>query len=104
MVSPTMGCPWKAPEWRELSAIFSRGRADRLQRSCSAAGQRTTTDPGGAGWLPTIEGGVEMSSQPHIVLVHGAWADGSCWSSVIEQLQTAGYRVTAPQFPLTSLA
>src|SRR5205807_9929290 len=31
-------------------------------------------------------------------------ADGSCWSSVIEQLQTAGYRVTAPQFPLTSLA
>ena len=40
----------------------------------------------------------------NIVLVHGAWADGSCWSGVIEQLQADGYHVTAPQFPLTSLA
>ncbi len=40
----------------------------------------------------------------NIVLVHGAWADGSSWSSVIERLQADGYRVTAPQFPLTSLA
>jgi len=39
-----------------------------------------------------------------IVLVHGAWADGSSWSGVIERLQAYGYRVTAPQFPLTSLA
>ena len=40
----------------------------------------------------------------NIVLVHGAWADGSSWSGVIERLQAAGYSVTAPQFPLTSLA
>jgi pimeloyl-ACP methyl ester carboxylesterase len=39
-----------------------------------------------------------------IVLVHGAWADGSSWSAVIEGLQADGYNVTAPQFPLTSLA
>jgi pimeloyl-ACP methyl ester carboxylesterase len=45
-----------------------------------------------------------MSGVPNIVLVHGAWADGSCWSGVIERLQDQGYRVTAPQFPLTSLA
>ena len=45
-----------------------------------------------------------MSAQPNIVLVHGAWADGSCWSAVIEQLQADGYNVTAPQFPETSLA
>jgi alpha-beta hydrolase superfamily lysophospholipase len=32
----------------------------------------------------------------NVVLVHGAWADGSCWSSVIEHLQKAGYNVTAP--------
>jgi pimeloyl-ACP methyl ester carboxylesterase len=44
-----------------------------------------------------------MTSLPNIVLVHGAWADGSCWSAVIEELQTEGYRVTAPQFPLDSL-
>ncbi len=42
-------------------------------------------------------------ARPNIVLVHGAWADGSCWSAVIERLQADGYRVTAPQFPLSSL-
>ena len=44
-----------------------------------------------------------MSEQPNIVLVHGAWADGSSWSGVIRLLQKAGYNVTAPQFPLTTL-
>lgn len=45
-----------------------------------------------------------MTVQPKIVLVHGAWADGSCWSAVIERLQASGYDVTAPQFPESSLA
>jgi pimeloyl-ACP methyl ester carboxylesterase len=45
-----------------------------------------------------------MSALPNIILVHGAWADGSSWSAVIEQLQAEGYKVTAPQFPLTSLS
>src|SRR6187455_960272 len=45
-----------------------------------------------------------MTTPPNIVLVHGAWADGSSWSAVIERLQAGGYHVTAPQFPLTSLA
>ena len=35
----------------------------------------------------------------NIVLVHGAWADGSSWSAVIERLQKLGHNVTAPQFP-----
>jgi pimeloyl-ACP methyl ester carboxylesterase len=43
-----------------------------------------------------------MGNLPNIVLVHGAWADGSCWSDVIESLQADGYNVTAPQFPETS--
>jgi len=45
-----------------------------------------------------------MTAPPNIVLVHGAWADGSCWSDVIAELQARGYTVTAPQFPETSLA
>ena len=45
-----------------------------------------------------------MTVQPNIVLVHGAWADGSCWTEVIERLQASGYAVTAPQFPESSLA
>jgi pimeloyl-ACP methyl ester carboxylesterase len=40
----------------------------------------------------------------NIVLVHGAWADGSCWSSVIALLQAKGFHVVAVQNPLTSLA
>jgi pimeloyl-ACP methyl ester carboxylesterase len=47
---------------------------------------------------------MKMNDRPNVVLVHGAWADGSSWSSVIEQLEAEGYHVTAPQFPLTSLA
>ena len=40
----------------------------------------------------------------NIVLVHGAWADGSSWRGVIGRLQRAGHNVMAPQFPLTTLA
>src|SRR5258705_6308195 len=47
---------------------------------------------------------VTMNGRPNIVLVHGAWADGSCWSGVIERLQADGFEVRAPQFPLTSLS
>ena len=43
-------------------------------------------------------------NRPNIVLVHGAWADGSSWSAVIEHLQADGYHVVAPQFPMTALA
>src|ERR1700758_78868 len=50
------------------------------------------------------EGSHKMSELPNIVLVHGAWADGSSWSAVVERLQADGYSVTAPQFPETSLA
>jgi pimeloyl-ACP methyl ester carboxylesterase len=45
-----------------------------------------------------------MADLPNVVLVHGAWADGSSWSAVIERLQADGYRVTAPQFPMNALA
>jgi pimeloyl-ACP methyl ester carboxylesterase len=39
----------------------------------------------------------------NIVLVHGAWADGSSWSKVIPLLEAQGYHVVAAQLPLTSL-
>jgi len=38
-----------------------------------------------------------------IVLVHGAWADGSCWSNVILPLQRHGLNVICAPIPLTSL-
>jgi pimeloyl-ACP methyl ester carboxylesterase len=52
---------------------------------------------------PAMAKGTNMAALPNIVLVHGAWADGSSWSAVIERLQAQGYNVIAPQFPHTSL-
>lgn len=48
-----------------------------------------------------------MNSFPQnsaIVLVHGAWADGSCWANVILPLQRQGLEVTCAPIPLTSLS
>jgi pimeloyl-ACP methyl ester carboxylesterase len=39
----------------------------------------------------------------NVVLVHGLFADGSCWSEVIPQLQAVGLNVTSVQNPLTTL-
>ncbi len=44
------------------------------------------------------------TAKPSIVLVHGAWADGSSWSRVIALLQDQGYTVYAPANPLRGLA
>ena len=44
------------------------------------------------------------ATQPTVVLVHGAWADGSTWSHLIPLLQDKGVNVVAVQNPLTSLA
>ena len=38
-----------------------------------------------------------------IVLVHGAWADGSCWQNIILPLKRLGFSVTCAPIPLTSL-
>jgi pimeloyl-ACP methyl ester carboxylesterase len=45
-----------------------------------------------------------MTKASNVILVHGAWADGSSWSKVIPLLQARGLRVTAVQLPLNSLA
>jgi pimeloyl-ACP methyl ester carboxylesterase len=55
--------------------------------------------------LPATARAADMPSGiRNIVLVHGAFADGSSWSDVIPLLQAKGYHVTAVQNPLTSLA
>ncbi|MHB1304780.1 MAG: alpha/beta fold hydrolase [Acidiphilium sp.] len=43
-----------------------------------------------------------MTTIPNVVLVHGAWADGSSWAKVIPLLADKGLAVTAVQLPLTS--
>ncbi len=43
-----------------------------------------------------------MTTIPNVILVHGAWADGSSWAKVIPLLADNGLAVTAVQLPLTS--
>src|SRR5450432_1226436 len=64
-----------------------------------------------AGLFAATLGGFAAQAEPaapvevrNVVLVHGAWADGSSWAEVIPLLQAAGLKVTAVQNPLTSLA
>jgi pimeloyl-ACP methyl ester carboxylesterase len=44
------------------------------------------------------------AARPTVVLVHGAFADGSSWNGVIERLQAEGLQVTAPAIPLRGIA
>jgi pimeloyl-ACP methyl ester carboxylesterase len=46
----------------------------------------------------------EMPAVKNVVLVHGAWADGSSWSKIIPLLQAEGLHVAAVQNPLSSIA
>jgi len=63
--------------------------------------------------MVTVPTTVASASSPHrqpsppkptIVLVHGAWADGSSWTPVTKRLQHDGYTVLAPPNPLRGLA
>ena len=47
---------------------------------------------------------VHAEPAKNVILVHGAWADGSSWSKIIPLLTAKGLNVTAVQLPLTSLA
>jgi pimeloyl-ACP methyl ester carboxylesterase len=69
---------------REFSVLFAAGAATLLR-----------TGPARSQSVPVAK---------NVVLVHGAYADGSSWADVIEILQRAGLRATAVQNPLTSLA
>ena len=45
-----------------------------------------------------------MKPVKNVVLVHGAWANGSCWAKLIPQLEASGLHVVAVQSPLSSIA
>jgi len=62
---------------------------------------------GAAGSLISARGLAESMvpmNARNIVLLHGLFADGSCWSEVIARLQATGLNVTSVQNPLTTLA
>lgn len=72
---------------------------DRRTFSTALAATAASTMVSGTGFAQT--------SSPvranNIVMAHGLFADGSCWSEVIARLQPMGFNVTAVQNPLTTL-
>jgi pimeloyl-ACP methyl ester carboxylesterase len=65
--------------------------------SLVAAGAASTLIQGKAAAAPSVP------MARNVVLVHGLFADGSCWTEVIARLQAAGLNATAVQNPLTTL-
>jgi pimeloyl-ACP methyl ester carboxylesterase len=68
--------------------------------------RRTFATAAAAGTLAALMPGVTLAQgarAQNVVLVHGLFADGSCWSEVIAGLQAAGLNATAVQNPLTTL-
>jgi pimeloyl-ACP methyl ester carboxylesterase len=53
--------------------------------------------------MPHLARAEDAPGARNVVLVHGLFADGSCWSEVIAHLQAAGLNVTSVQNPLTTL-
>jgi pimeloyl-ACP methyl ester carboxylesterase len=53
--------------------------------------------------MPRLARAENDAAARNVVLVHGLFADGSCWSDVIARLQAAGLSVTSVQNPLTTL-
>src|SRR6202021_616751 len=69
---------------------LARAQQNRSRTTATAAGQ-----PGEKSEFP---------ADSTIILVHGAWADGYCWSNIILPLERHGLKVICAPIPLTSLA
>ncbi|GIF50395.1 pimeloyl-ACP methyl ester carboxylesterase [Asanoa ferruginea] len=80
------GSPW----WRHLLQLIVV--ATLMSLSLAATGA-----------APAAAGGGYPSAKPTIVLVHGAWADGSSWNGVTQRLLNEGFVVRVPPNPLRSL-
>jgi pimeloyl-ACP methyl ester carboxylesterase len=72
-----------------LGAVLALGAAIIPTATASAAGSEHSRP---------------AAAKPTVVLVHGAWADGSSWNSVVADLQHDGYTVDVPPNPLRGVA
>src|SRR5207302_9993995 len=90
--------PFRSPTRRHTMT------AKHLVRRAAAVLALVVTMPVGvasAAGRPDVEG---TAAKPTIVLVHGAWADGTGWAAVAERLQDQGYTVIAPANPLRGVS
>src|SRR4051794_39932597 len=83
-----------------------RRRSLRLLAIAAILGVGLSIGPGASALQLSTSGAAALhnstasQAKPTVVLVHGAFADASGWSGVIERLQSRGYTVIAPANPL----
>ena len=75
----------------------------RIFTAALAAASMGTLEAATGMLMPRLARAENGSAAHNVVLVHGLFADGSCWSEVIARLQAAGLNVTSVQNPLTTL-
>jgi pimeloyl-ACP methyl ester carboxylesterase len=80
---------------------MSKFRSARVVGVLAAAGAIAVTMTAGASAHPVSSR--SSAAKPTVVLVHGAWADGSSWAAVTSQLQHGGYTVDVVPNPLRGL-
>jgi pimeloyl-ACP methyl ester carboxylesterase len=80
--------------------MFHSGGNDMISRRTFTGGLAAATT---ATLMPRLARAANVPKARNVVLVHGLFADGSCWSEVIPRLQSAGLNVTSVQNPLTTL-
>src|SRR6202050_1958304 len=86
---------------RFLGAFTAASLGIALDGSLSKFAQAQSTAPAAA--KSQSSKASEFPSNSTIILVHGAWADGSCWHNVILPLERRGLHVICAPIPLTSL-
>jgi pimeloyl-ACP methyl ester carboxylesterase len=87
------------------AAVSGRGPSESVEGETSPLMSRRTSLALAAtvALMPRLPRAEDAPVARNIVLVHGLFADGSCWSEVIARLQAAGLNVTSVQNPLTTL-
>jgi pimeloyl-ACP methyl ester carboxylesterase len=73
-----------------------------IYTEAASASAASPSDPPAAAWSPKSP--VPGGAKPTVVLVHGAWADGSSWKGEVRRLQAAGFTVDVPPVPLRGIA
>jgi pimeloyl-ACP methyl ester carboxylesterase len=90
---------------RNIPHNSRRSMLTRSGAALAALGVIGTTGLGNSGIVQAYELSERHgSAKPRIVLVHGAWADGTGWQHIIPLLEREGFIVTAVQNPLSSFA
>src|SRR5271156_1661497 len=87
-----------------LHAITAASLGVALEGSFAKFGRAQNAAQAGAGMPGRAARRGGFPEESTIVLVHAAWADGSCWSNVILPLQRSGLHVMCAPIPMTSLS